>query len=583
MNDQSLTRTKVLVKNSSAFDKSHQNILTGQVGTLIPVMVDEVIPDSHVHLRGAFLSKLPPLVSDTFMRVKLHVEAFFVPFRLLYGGFSSYMAGEKFAIQSSSPGSVVPAMPFLRPWNFEDASDGLISDQNSSAYRVWRDCLGPGSLADYLGFKQARGAAGTFKEYVNVRLNAMPFLAYHRIYDDWYRNPLIQNAVFKSLPNTGAADFGSTYDLCSWPYSTYTRADVDAAFAGGGAVTDQAATYRNTLNSSFLTDGHRVGALRQRNFGRDYFTSATPTPTVGDMPELVINTTGDTGSFTIGVLRSINALTEFAERNALAGTRYTDWLRANYGVSPRDAVLQRPRYLGRVVFDVYSKGVYQTTPGSTDQQRVHANPFDTVGAQYGDATSVGEGDLIDDFYVEEPGIIMVLASLVPKVSYTTGASRYLRHFTQDGSRADVANQIFENVGPQPIFKSELDGSVLSSTDPDAVFGYTDRYAEFKTKLDEVHGYLRDGESLESFVLQRGLGLAGANLGTSFLQIPTNYLDQILAVSTSDAGDYGFGYWLDCAFDYKVVQPLSRYSNPSLVMPAVLDGHSEEITRSGSYL
>lgn len=97
------------VRSRSGFDKSHQNLLTGKVGTLIPALCDEVIDGTRVHLRSAVAAALPPLASDTFMRCNLHVEAFFVPTAGLYGGFKDFASGKKVRVSlepSSNSGSV---------------------------------------------------------------------------------------------------------------------------------------------------------------------------------------------------------------------------------------------------------------------------------------------------------------------------------------------------------------------------------------------------------------------------------------------------------------------------------------------
>lgn len=574
--------TPVKVLNRSAFNKSHQNLLSLKVGTLVPVLVDELIPDSTIDLRSTAIAKLPPLASDTFMRLKMHLEAFFVPYRILYGGYMDAMTGQVLTAGANSRTSI----PRLGITAFNDASD-------------YKAKMGPGTLFDYLGFKTPTGSVfpnGSVSSPA-FYLNIFPFLAYHRIYDDWYRNPRVQNPVFSPVASgsTPVGSYGSTgvYEIGSLPYIRINA----LAGSGSDSVEGPAPGSLDSSYSSFLYGNNASGTfvrptfgsasgvnngkgyidtLRQRNFGHDYFTSASLTPTVGTMPSLVAPVSGGNASFTIGALRSANSLTEFAERNALCGTRYSDWLKANYGVELSEMVQGRAQYLGRMVFDVYSKGVLQTSNSSGASTR---NPFDSVGAQYGDAVGVGEDTLFNNFYVREPGVLMVLASLVPKVTYSTGSARYLRHYTGAGFRGDLANQLLENVGPQPIFKSELDGNILFSSTPDSVFGYTDRFAEFKTKFDEIHGILRDGESLESFALQRSFGNT-VSLNSSFIEIPTSYLDQVAAV-VGDISSYGC--WLDCAFDYKVVQPLSRYSTPSLVMPAAFDGHTEIVKRSGTHL
>ena len=105
-------------------------------------------------------------------------------------------------------------------------------------------------------------------------------------------------------------------------------------------------------------------------------------------------------------------------------------------------------------------------------------------------------------------------------------------------------------------------------------------------MDEVHGLLRDKASLASFALQRTFGSFGITpgasprIGSEFLQIPTDYLDQVAAVST-DISQYG--YWCDTYFDYKVSMPLARYSVPSLQDPAYEHGEDVVLDRSGKQL
>lgn len=569
--------TPVDVLNRSAFNKSHQNLLTTKVGTLTPVLVDELIPDSTIDLRAAALAKLPPLASDTFMRVKMHVEAFFVPYRVLYGGYAAAMSGQLLKPNGLGAGARV-ALPYLR--YYVDSSVVSTSDRIDA----FKTHFGPGTLSDYLGFKTVANLSGAPDSSQTLDLNIFPYLAYARVYDDYYRSHLVSQPLFRPVPQgiftaPWASGAPFTYMFAQTPSGDTPGGE--AFFAEAAAVASGSSygiSNSGVSNAPLFVDGSSIFDLRQRNFGHDYFTSASPSPTVGTIPTLSINTSGMTGSFTIGALRTVNSLTQFAERNALAGTRYADWLKANYGVDLSEQIEGRSQYLGRMVFDVYSKGVSQTS-NSTGTST--SNPFQSVGAQYGDAVGIGEDTLCKDFYVREPGMLLVLASLVPKPTYSTGCDRMLLHYTGLDPRADLANQILENVGPQPIYTSELVGS-LAYTQPRQVFGYTDRFAEYKTKFDSVHGLLRDGESLESFALQRTATAGSVTLSSRFLEIPTNFLDQVAAVN----GDISkYGCWLDIAFDYKVVQPLSRYSTPSLVMPAEhgSKGHTEFVKRSGSTL
>lgn len=98
-------QTPQRVRQRSGFDESHHSLITGRVGTLIPVLTDEVIDGTRVHLRAAVAAALPPLASDVFMRCNLHVEAFFVPTSGLYGGFKNFASGKKIRVTDRSADS----------------------------------------------------------------------------------------------------------------------------------------------------------------------------------------------------------------------------------------------------------------------------------------------------------------------------------------------------------------------------------------------------------------------------------------------------------------------------------------------
>ena len=266
---------------------------------------------------------------------------------------------------------------------------------------------------------------------------------------------------------------------------------------------------------------------------------------------------------------------QFAERNNIAGYRLQDYVKANYGANLSNGIAQRSLYLGSGSIPVYSKGVYQTAPFSSGSA-VTQNPFEgSPAAQYGSALCSGKLDLVKDFVAEEPGCLMVLASLVPKVTYSTGVDKMMTRYNDQNTQSDMANPILQNVGNEPIFVKELNGNLASTT----VFGYSDRYASFKDKRDMVSGLFRDGQSLQSFVLQRSFSTT-VNLSSGFLEIPTSYMDQISAVNAQISN---YGVQLDVFHDYKASMPLSSYSIPSLQDPAYEHGETVEVQINGSRL
>lgn len=553
--DDSFVKAPLAVPKLSGFDKSHQNLLTSKVGTITPILVDELIPGSRVHLKLALGASLPPLASDTYMRCSIKCEAFFVPTRLLSAGFEAWFTDEKKDLVSSMSSAGVPTtssqsayMPVL-----------MYPATPSGTPPTWsNDVLAVGSLADYLGF---RSGAQTELQ-TGAGISALPFLAYHRIYNDWYRNSLIQKECY--LPQ----DIGATYvkGAAVSPYLFLGASDY--VWSGDDDVT--------------LADGVRITQLRQRNFGMDYFTTATPQPQQGSPMVVSFVTSGATGQFSIAALRAANSMQQFKERNNLLGNLYVEQLYGRYGVRPSDGIAQRSLYLGRGDFEVYSKGIYQAgnnfdANGDVIDGTGAPNPFGVVGARFGSAYASGESFLVN-FEAKEPGYLFVMATLVPRVTYSTGIERYLRHYMGAGSLSDMANPILQNVGPQPIYEYELTGTAGS---PARIFGYTDRYADFKIKQDTLHGLFRDGQTLDAFALQRSFASNSLpQINSAFLQIPTDYMDQITSVKQWISN---YGYQLDTYFDYKVAMPLSKYSLPSLQDPAYEHGKTIVVNRGGSKL
>lgn len=538
----------VKVQKKSGFDKSFQNLFTSKVGTITPILVDELIPNTTVNLKMAITTQLPPLASDTFMRVKQKYAAFFVPTRILMPGFENWLCGST----NNSPAgmSVKIHVPMI----------------NTTSAK-----LGVGSLADYLGFKLPSNA----NTNINVGINALPFLAYHKIYDDWFRNSLVQKPLFVDDVIASNVDYKASNSNKVVPCSHSGDAFNYRINAVPGTTDPTVASEHSPL----FADGVSILDLRQANFGTDLYTSCTPSPQNGEAQSVSFTTPaeGQDASFTISALRAANSIQQFLERNNLAGNRLVDYVKAQYGANLSDAIAQRPILIGSGSFDVYSKGVYQTATQVENESITSTNPFGSVGTRYGSAYVDGSDLIIKGFTAAEPGYLMIVTWLSPKVTYSTGIDPMLmRYMSSADSQSDMANPILQNVGNEPIFARQLNASEISS---ESVFGYNDRYCTWKDKMDEVHGLLRDGSSLQSFALQRTFG-GTVKLSSDFLKIPVNFLDQVASV----AGDISkFGYWCDTYFDYKVSMPLAKYSVPSLQDPAYEHGSDVVVDRGGKQI
>ena len=527
----SLLRVPVDMPNRSGHNLSHSNSFTGKTGTLIPVLCDELLPNDTVSLGSQLQVQLPPMVTDFYGRVDFVLEAFFVPNRLLWGGWQDFITHPT-ANPIYPDGTPVQAKPSVVPY-FDP----------SSPYSVPID-----SLLHYLDYGNVISS--------DSRASVLPSLAYHRIWDDWYRDSRVQSPLFYRSSEVAQPSGATSNNLRTLPYvSTLTN--------GGTLVIKP---------SDFFTDQVSVSSLRQRNWVKDYFTSASPLPQAGGASEVKfdVNSATETGAFSISTLRAANSLQKWMERNNLAGYRYSDQIYAQFGVYPADAIMDRPLYLGRTLQSVYNKSVYATSQsaGNVSQSLNQVN----LGQKAANSQALGEGSIVDKFTASEHGFLMVLASLVPRPVYGSGCER-MNFRTRVG---DFAFPLLAGMGDQAIETRELTGV----TNIRNTFGYTDLYAEYKFKNDKVHGLLRDGQNLDSFALQRSFidGEGGAQLSSAFLLIPTSFLDQVQAVATSTQG---YTYWAQIYFPYKKISTIPAYSQPTLA--DLEHAHKEYISRGGKRL
>lgn len=572
--DASFFQAPVAVPKNSGFDKSFQNLYTAKVGTLVPALCDEIMPGSVIDLDMAASVSLPPLASDTFMRCSMKVEAFFVPMRLCYAGFEHWFVQDEYDVASTS--TFLTARNQHLPCFTFGAVSGDPSDPGVDA--DLSAVFGAGTLFDYLGFKAGKMDAVNIlsgSSAANMRFSLMSALAYHKIWSDWYRSSLVQKDCFAPM----GASYSwvlRNYFVGATPFESAVSPVIPSSI--GSFVSGSALDFSDFSGSPFeLADGVCIFQLRQRNFGFDFFTCAQPSPQNGPVARVSTAVSGDpANSFTISQLRSMNSLQMWRERNSLTGDRYVDRLYGQYGCRPSDGIAQRVLCLASTEFEVYNKGIYNSANSDTG---VSQNPMaQSLASRGGSAYGSTDGavNLCKGFKASEPGYLFVITSLVPRVTYATGLDFKLTRYTVDGSIGEMANPILQNIGPEPIYTNELTEAVF---DQSRIFGYTDRYGRFKNKFDELHGLVREGESLESFALQRYLDPSNVNLQLSseFLEIPTDYMDNVTAVS-GEISQYGC--WVDSYFRYRVSMPLAKYSLPTLQDPAYEHGKTITVRRGG---
>lgn len=556
----------VKVQNKNGFDLSHLNCGTAKCGQLVPVMCKLLPPNTDFTLGVSMTVELPPLVAPVMGRIDAIVEGFVVPCSILYGGWRQFISnnpatafpelGEDYT-PLNVPGSQIPYFKFP-----------LVSTQHLDFTPLYDD---NDNIAEYLGIRNVISVSSS-----NIDISLLPFIAYHLIWDVFYRNKQVTKSIFipaagsfygESSPVTSAKQVGRIPNAIY--FSHYSE------YLGGksGDISLQG-SYFSQHSDFIFPDGTSVFSTRQRNYARDYFTAATLSPQQGNASRLIfdVDVDNEDGAFTIGALRAANSLQKFLETNNLSQD-YSDMMRNRWGVRPKDADFEEPYYLGRVVLPVYSKGIYQNQ--STSTPNTGGNPFaaqGALGAKGGSAASAGEGSICDKYRATTWSYVMCLFSLVPHAMYGTGINRELT-IRKIG---DFPAPEMQTVGHEAIYSYELNITPFSTYAP--TFGYIPRYSRFKYMDDEIHGELRPGRSLDIFVLQRHLGLSDLSLTTAFLEIPQDALDDIFAVSTEAMK---LSCWYEIFFAFKVSMPLADFCIPTL--GEIEDTHTIKSTVGGSRL
>lgn len=563
-------KVNLKVPFNTPYSKKVHKLATQKVGTITPIYFSECVPGSDTSIDLSMSLSFPPLASDCFPNIDYRVEAFFVPMRLLFSNYDEYFANANVHFAQTGGGvsnlatALAPVVRFTSPVGTSSAEQLFLGQMHGK--------LGTGSLADYLGFRQRISWFGDNTHTNNApEMSLLPFLAYWRCIDDWYKNRKIQTPVFAKI----SAAVSNASRLRSSPWVPYYQ--VNYLFTEP--------TNQSDWDNMFgLCDGHCIFDLCQRNWDYDMYSTALPT-----IPDEVVATDAyDIASphqdfrLMLSKFYAGNALYQFKQRNNLVSERYVDQLAARYGAHLSDSIAQRCILLGSASFNVLTSGVMQNSQDTTASVSTN-NPFQSVGARYGSAFVNGNNFRVN-FRAEEAGFVFVMGTIVPKASYAFGTNPLLRKYRHAGSIVDMPDHILEQTGMEKVAVQDIAECAIYSDTLQQVgqdlFGYQDRFYSAKDEVNTVHGLFRAGESLDSFVTQRALvasSTSPVSISTNFLEIPTTACDNITAV-TSELSRYGgIG-----DFFFRVRQKLPLRSNPlpTLVNVAEEHGKTVSINRQG---
>lgn len=441
----------------SVFDLTHERKLSCDMGKLVPILTEEVVPGDTFKCKTEMLIRIAPMLAPVMHRINAFTHFFFVPSRLLQTNWEPFITG-------GADGADATAIPTI--------SAGV----GGKAI---------GTLWDYFGLPTG----------VNISVLAYPFRAYNLIWNEWYRDQNLQNKVANSLGD--GADAMSNVDLLSrnWEKDYFTSAlpwpqrgpavslplGTTAPVYGTGkalGLTD------GTTTGALLSDATNISRLYSGGYNANVGAAGSGSSIVSNKFQGVV-TSGVSGlqadlstatSSTINTLRQAFQLQRWMEKNARGGVRYVESILAHFGVRSSDARLQRPEFLGGGRSPIVVSEVIQTssTDGTSPQGNMAGHGFSAQASH----------EFTKSF--EEHGYIIGLLSIMPRTAYQQGVPRMWNRT----SRLDFFWPSFAHLGEQAILQKELYATGVSGED-NGVFGYAPRYDEYRKRQSIVCGDFRD--------------------------------------------------------------------------------------------
>lgn len=531
----------------SLIDRSFGHKTTIFAGDLVPIVVDDVLPGDTFNLQHHILARMETPVVPVMDNMFLDTFYFFVPFRLLWQHWVNMMGEEQ------SPGDFATV-------NTEYMCPKVVDSVNVTKVAWTRHSLG-----DYFGCPVG----------VPVEMSAMHCRAYNKIYNDWFRDENLQYKVSELTTDADNHDTdfaiqkrGKRHDYFTsalpWPQkgpgveiplgSTapvmgngkalgiyYDTNNICGVFNSGGFPLDASKFTNQTIpvNAGATASGSTPGGNNK------YFGVSTNPAMSGLVADL-----SSASAATINSLRTAFQLQKLYERDARGGTRYVEIILSHFGVRSPDYRLQRPEYLGG---------------GS---QRISMTPVQQTSAISGQPTPQGNlaayamcfdgGKGFRQSFTEH-GCIIGIVNVRCDLTYQQGLPRMFSKRT----RFDFYWPSLAHLGEQEILNKEI-YATNTATD-EQVFGYQERYAEYRYKPSMITGQLRstDALSLDIWHLSEEFGSLPA-LGATFIEDNSEEIIRRVLAVPGTSPNYTPQFKLDCYFDYKCARPMPIYSVPGLI-------------------
>lgn len=546
------------------FDRSHVYKTTFDSGKLIPVFIDEVLPGDTTRMSVNYFARLATPIKPIMDNIYLDWFFFFVPNRLVWEHW------QNFCFEQEDP---------------DDSTDYVIPTVTATGNS---DNAYVGSLWDYFGLPV--NTSGNLSG-----ISALPFRGVYLIYNEWFRDENLQKSVKIQKGDTNEVlNSARAAEQPSWVFASGTsivpglacpprgkRHDyftsalpwtqkgpgVSIGLAGTATLVDPSPVSgyfvqqsNASLGAAQLTaDGgvHNVytgsGTLSYQGgysvsiAGHSVNGSGTATVTAQPGSSwLSKDSYADLDSssiFTINSLRTAFQMQKFYERLARGGSRYTEVLRSFFGVVSPDARLQRPEFLGSFTKMVNVNPIAQTSATDNTSPQGNLSAYGVTAAKFHGFTK----SFVEHGYIF--GFVCARADL----TYQQGINKmWLRSTVYD-----FYWPTFAHLGEQAIELREIyaQGSEADTT----VFGYQERYAEYRYKPSQITGKFRSsvtGGNLDVWHLSQFFNNAPTLSEEFIMENPP--IERIIAVPSEPE------FLLDIGFRYTTVRPMPMFGTPGLV-------------------
>lgn len=433
--------------NLSTFDLS-ESLVTG-IGTddLYPVYWRELQPNDHFEIKVSSLSRIMPMVAPTMTNIKLKFFAFWVPNRTIWSHWINFMGEETY--QGDETQLRVPQIKMKSTANVTNG------------------------IADYLGIPPT----GQTADYT---VSALPFRAYNKIWNEWFRANYIQDVVKEFSGDTSVEETLDKYKLLKKgkPIDYFTSClpqpeQVDISLLGDAPVKINDSAVGVVRGISILDRDGKSGLLQTKDSvgGNPFVFSNTDYGSQGTNLYADMSTVS---GISIESLRKASAMQVLLEKDRRSGLRYIDLIKEHFGMEIPDFLVGRSEYLGSVTVPINSEPIVQQSESS--------------GTPQGNLASLGFGvgtDKLCEFSAREHGHLMILACVESEVIYQQGLDRKW----EKRDRFDYYFPEFANLGEQPVMERELMLTSNNATS-DKVFGYTPRYREEREGYNKISGIMR---------------------------------------------------------------------------------------------